>query len=312
MSLICTDVITPAFERAKKFMLPFNLNLWLKLGFLSILVSSVGFNLGFNYKGAGPSDFTSLSNLWAQHSGIMIGGIVFLLLLGLFFVFISSILSFTLIKSVDTEQVLIKKNTKDTFSLGMSYFWFNIIMGFIVLIVFLLIALPFILPLLEGGKPDFSLAPILFFVLLAGIAGLILVLFLVFVKLFVIYHMYLTKKKFCSSIQASRDLLKKNFKEMFLFALIRFGMNIAITLGWVIIMLVLALPLLLVFGILAGLVYLIYLGLGTVTAIVLGVLFGLVALAILIVLTILIAAPIEAFITNYNLMFMKRMLALKN
>jgi len=312
MSLICTDVITPAFERTKKFMFPFKLKPWLKLGFLSLLASSLWTNFNFNYRFSSPSDFVWFVGLWESYPGLIITGAIFLVLLGLFLVFISSLLTFTLFKSVDTQKVLIKKNTKDTFGLGKSYFWFNLIAGFVIALVFILLILLFVWPFITGQVADFPLASILLLILVFGLIVFILALFFAFIKLFVIYYMYLKKKRFCFSFRKSWGLLKKHFTEMFVFALIRLGMQIAIAIAAFFLMLILLIPILIVGAILGGIVYLVYQGLGLVVAIVLGVIFGLIILIAFALVVLLIAAPIDVFLINYNLMFMRKILALKN
>lgn len=312
MSFISIALIKPAFERTKKFLLPFNLKIWLKLGFLGLFASGVGLNSNFNYRTSDFSDLAVLSSLWSQYSWLIIGGASFLLLLGVLFIFISNLLTFTLINSVDKEKVLIIKHSKNNLSLGFSYFLFSVVTGFIFLIVITLISLPLTLPLLKGSSIDFSFSSMLLLLILMGFVSLIFMIIYVFVRFFVVYYMYLTKKKFLFSLKKVLSLFKKNYKDMIMFAVMRFVLNIIIGIAVLLLMIFLLIPILIVVALAGGLVYLVYTALGLIVAIIIGGVFGIIIFIILFILLLLLSAPISFFLTIYNLMFMKKILKIKN
>ena len=315
MSLIATDVLKPAFDKTKKLLLPFKFWIWIKLGLLAILaggISSGGSNFNYSFPGGSNPGLESLnlssvlSNLPLWIIGIAIFSVIFVVVILL----IKSFFTFGFIKSIDTEKVFVLKHLRSVSNLGASYFWVNLLMTIILLAIIAAFIIPIILFVgISNLTANFSSIPLLiglFFLFM--LVAFIFALVYAFIDSFVVYFMYLNKKKSWFSIKACWRLFIKNFKEMFLFWLIKVGLNIAGVFILLFVMLFVLVLLFLVGAVLAGIVYALYLAVGLIGAIILGVIFGIAFLLLLFTVILLLSAPVSAFIITFNLLFMKKFL----
>lgn len=316
MSLFSLDVITPAFEKTKQFLLPIHFKTWLKLAFLLLFTfeASPSFDMvrPFNDTsrlqeiGAGVDPYAALTTLWTTYSTyIIIGGLIFI-----FFILILALLrclfTFTFLRCVDEQKVLIRRYTRETFPLGMSYFWASLLLAFFSSAIISGLGFLFLRSWGQEGVISFSaLAPI---ITVAIIFTFIWGIIMLFIDYFVVYTMYVTKKKFFASLASAYQLFKKEYKDMLLFVLLRIIFGILSMIFFMLVFLIILLILILI-----GVVIFVLLKITGIYSPSLFAspffIFTLMAILILICVSIILflSVPIEVFLRTYTLSFMNKL-----
>lgn len=315
MSFIATDLLKPAFERTKEFLLPFRFWTWIKLGFLLFFTAGVfnispNFNFRFPDSGkSNPFEGFDIASFWMNNQSWIIPVLIALAVLILVCVVLSSFFAFTFMNSVDSGKVRIISYTKKNSRQGLSYLLFKIITTIIFLALLAAMLVPFIISIVN--KSIFILPSLLLMIVMICVMIIAGLLIYTFVDSLVIYFMYLKNQKILSSMRQCWVIMKKNLKEVAIFWLIKIGIGLGLAICVTVAAVCVLIAFLLAGLILAGITYLFFLLAGLVAAIVLGIIFGLVFLAALIVAFLLLAVPVPVFLTNYNLLFVKKILKMR-
>jgi hypothetical protein len=197
------DCISPAFSLMRKRLFqPFRFDYWARIAVLGVLAGELSSSGSSGHHG----NTTSTKHVpspafphfgaggWiAQHwQGILlaIGAVI---LLGVLFTYISSVLRFVLYEAVLRDKAHIREGFMRWSELGLEYFWFRLI----VTIPYAFIAIYFVgLPLLRviksgGGGPELfaTIAQLVGSVLLVPLLGLIVAVVMVMTKDFVVPQM---------------------------------------------------------------------------------------------------------------------------
>ncbi|MCI0349306.1 MAG: hypothetical protein L0Z53_07770 [Acidobacteriales bacterium] len=319
--LSAVDAITPAVDRARRQLFaPFRPGFWWRLAVLAIFTGEVSSGGGINF----PSDFNlpkqsergGASELvsmvrWDWDSfmqalpwliALAFLGVVLLLL----FLYVHSVLRFVLFESVLTGECSLRQGWVRWRAIGSQYFLWLIAFQFVVLMGFaLLIGLPLLLAwqqgILRAPKEHMPLLIAGGFVLLLVLLVLSLLIAAVnaLAKDFVVPIMALEN---VNAIEGWRRLLARISASKGSYAgylgmklLLAIGIGIATAIINLIIILILLLP--------AGLAIFLLIALKNPGTIVLGIVFGIIAIFLIFALVAIVAVPVAAFFQAYALYF---------
>jgi hypothetical protein len=257
------DVIGPAFEHTRKQLMdPFRFGQWARLAVLALatgeMSSGSGCNSGFKALSSLPSRFPSRSQNFADPSdglsalglepkvmmSMVIVAVVGFLILGLVWLYVSSVSRFQLFESVLRRNCELGKSWGRWQAQGLRYFGWQLALSIVGLTVAAILFLPLLLPLLPVLKshgapgPGFLLA-LLPMILVFMVFGLIMALIGVLTKDFVIPLMAVDN---VGVIEGWRRLLRM------------MGVQKAAYAGYVGMKIVMAIGASVVFGIAAGIV----------------------------------------------------------
>lgn len=311
------DALSDALDATRAFLLPFDAGRWLRLALITFFVfgSIGGFPPGGSFEvgdgdvrvgpvggdrapdgwvvGDWPGPFTPAgpgdvalgdfeAAIWFVLAIAAIG-----LVLGLLYLFVGSVMEFVLYESLRSERVSVREDAGEHLGLGVSLFAFRVVLGLLAVVLVGGAAALVFLSALSGPVTVIAalliLAPLFF---LLGIVGYLVNLF---TTEFVAPIMLLEDRGVLSGWRRFWGVLRGDWGEFLIYALIRFGLNLAaglvlgILVGFVAVLL--AIP----FG---GVGVLIWLGLGDPTTIGTGALAVVVVLALLYALLVAIAAAL--------------------
>jgi hypothetical protein len=262
------NFITPSIDDVKKLLFPISKSKWMKLGFISMFAGggSGGFNMprgNFNF--GGNSD---ISNSMNEITGDAINNhkeglgvlyyivfpiVLLVVLFGLIMTYITSVFSFMFIEALETKKVLIKKSWHNNKSLGFSFFLFRIIIGFFVLGMIVLLALPLIIPLIQQGATTYfenfslwNIAWIIPAILCLIIFFIVMSVFMSLVFNFSLVHMYYKKTPAWASIKTTFKNIGQNKLATFIFLLAKMIVDIVCVAAALIVALLLIIPMLII------------------------------------------------------------------
>ncbi|WP_135604568.1 hypothetical protein [Methanococcoides sp. NM1] len=168
------DAVDKAFGRTKKCLFePFDFWKWMKLVIIVMLIGGSGsnFNVGgnsyssndYNLQDSGPVDsFTEAFGGFVDQIptgpdlGLIIGIIIFIFVLILFFSYVSSVMEFVFVDSLVGNDVRFWEYSRRYLRKGLGLFAFRILAGILLLAIIALMALPFVLPLIASSGENFA------------------------------------------------------------------------------------------------------------------------------------------------------------
>lgn len=323
MPLSAVDAISPAFQHTKQQLLePFKVAQWVKLAFVGLLAgelsSSGGCNTNFQapHQGGIYKNFAGVSLPF--HSGQMVAMVAFLIVIAVLFaiamLYISSVMRFILFDSIVEKQCHIVQGWQRRTQEGFRYFvWKIVFLLASIALIGLLIAVPALLAFAFGWlkQPKDHLLPLvlggiaLFFIFLTVVVAFMLIA--VFTKDFVVPQMALEN---IDAFQAWRRLLYMMNAEKGSYA-IYVLMKIVMAIGAAVVIGIIALIVTLIIMIPVG-------GLGAIAVIAgkaagmgwtpytitLAVVFGVIAVGLVLYVISLISVPAIVFFPAYSLYFL--------
>ena len=181
MPISAVDAISPALQHTKKQLFqPFRLGQWTKLAVVGLLAGELGSggggfngNLGNNFPRSGGSHHFLAQSLpplpnFALYAGLIAVLVAAALLLGIIFLYVSSVMRFILFDSVLTQECRVSESWNRRQSPGLRYFvWKLLYLVVTVAFLLLLIGIPAAFAFAEGWfkQPREHLAPLI----LAGV-----------------------------------------------------------------------------------------------------------------------------------------------
>lgn len=174
MSWYVIDAVDRAYRRTKTCLLePFDFWKWMKLAIIVMLIGGGGSNFngggnsyssdGIDFSDSGASDsfigeFGRFIDEFSTdpHLGLIIGILVLLFLLILFFSYVSSVMEFVLVDSLVSNDVRFWEYSRRYMRKGLGLFVFRILVGIILLLIIVAMALPFVLPLIGSSGENFT------------------------------------------------------------------------------------------------------------------------------------------------------------
>jgi hypothetical protein len=319
MSWYVVDVIDKAFDRTKKCLIePFDFWKWIKIAIIIMLIGGAGssYNGGSNYS---PNDadsekmadffengFGDLSapNL-LSNTALLIGAAIFILLIILFFSYVSSLMEFVFVESLVSNDVRFWEYSRRFLGNGLGLFILRFIIGLIFLIpIIAAILLAFI------STAAFSFAGILAFIAL--VLPLILILALIsgaigsFINLSIPVSLY-NRQGIFSALKSVFGRFMIDWKQIVIYWIGRAVLAIAVGILVMIAAFIVILALGLISLVIDGILYFILAAIGS-GEIVMWIILGMaifVQVLLLIALMLLIAVPGRVFMKYHMLTFLE-------
>ncbi|MCM1986589.1 DUF7544 domain-containing protein [Methanococcoides seepicolus] len=174
MTWYVVDALDKAFGRTKKCLFePFDFWKWMKLVIIVMLIGGAGSNFngggnnyssdGYNLPESGATDsFTDTFRGFIDQiptdpgMGLIIGIIVLIFILILFFSYVSSVMEFVFVESLVSNDVRFWEYSRRYLRKGLGLFLFRILTGIFLLAVIAIMALPFVLPLIGASGENYA------------------------------------------------------------------------------------------------------------------------------------------------------------
>lgn len=174
MTWYVVDALNKAFGRTKKCLFePFDFWKWMKLVIIVMLIGGAGRNFngggnsyssdGYNLPDSGSTDsFTEAFRGFVDQiptdpgMGLIIGIVVLIFVLILFFSYVSSVMEFVFVESLVSNDVRFWEYSRRYLRKGLGLFLFRILTGIFLLAIIAVMALPFVLPLIGTSCENFA------------------------------------------------------------------------------------------------------------------------------------------------------------
>ncbi|MFC7137912.1 hypothetical protein ACFQRB_18620 [Halobaculum litoreum] len=303
-----------AYRATKALLWPIDRSLWLKLAVVAFFVGGPG--AGFNgtqtsapVDGGGggpgppgaPGGLPPLPQIGPEVVALVVGIVVVALLVGLVLLFVGSVMEFVLIESLRTEAVRLGEFWGDRWRQGVRLFGFRLVLALVVFGAFAVVFGLAFAPLLLGGEAGVSLVtavlllPVL--AVLAAVTGLIEG----FTTVFVVPIMVLEERTVLGAWGRLWPTITANPWQFLAYVVASVVLNVVIGIGVALAIGIAAVVLLIPFGVLGGLGFLLLSTvepLGAGLLVVAGVLFGL----SLLVAAALVQVPAVSYLRYYALL----------
>ena len=327
------DAVDTALKRTKSALIePFNFWKWIKLGIIILLLGGStggggggGSNFGGtgqNFNGIGDngnlitdSQFLEYREMFTQfldtYLTYLLLGIGFFIGIILLLSYISNVMEFVFVHSLVTNVVTFWAYTRQYLRQGFNLFMIRLVLGLAFLSIFVISMLPIVLPILNSPV-DIHIG-----MLIGGIfllIGVLLILAIIggiiqsFINLSIPMSMY-QNTGIIAAFKKVLGLFKADWKQIIVYWVVRFFLGIIVG---IIMMLGALILFVVVFGIVSMLGLILYLilswaGLGIEDAEFWVIMspFGLVALILLFVFSLLVSVPVPVFMKYHMLIFLK-------
>ncbi len=308
------DSIDNSIERTKKILIKdFNISYWFRLSLL-VFLTLLG-SLSMNYH-LNSDDMTDISKMITWDMMIILVLIfVFIIILGLFLQFVSTVYSFVFIDAVRKKDFKFMKGFKEHALQGLYVFLFNLGLG--VLLILAIIAMVVMGTLIYLKTQS---TPILIIIIVLGILkllGLILTVTLItmFTTDFVQPIMIEEAKGVLSGWRKTIKLIKENLGQFIAYILIKLGMimftgMISFVISFIILFFLGLITLIIGGGTLLGFIALTFVYPALETLLILVIILGIIVLIIIFwimqLFTIILTLPIPVFYRCYSLYFLQK------
>jgi len=235
--------------------------------------------------------------------GLIVTGIVVGLIVLAVIVYLSTCANAGLIVAVDKiESTGEKIGFKKSFAEGSRYFWRLFGLALIVLLVvfggIVIVSVPLMVLMIMEGNKALAMIPV---TIIVGLVVLVAVIYLSLLMQLVLRLIVLGNKKILASIREAHSIFKRNWKNYLLGLLVIFGIGLAVSLVFMIAILVAA-------GILFAIGFGLYKILGLISAVV----FAVVASVALLVVLVVARGILTAFQSTYWTLFYRGIIWLEN
>lgn len=311
MTLYAFDDIDDAIAATRSFLWPFDLGRWAKLALVAFFLGGVGGFNPFSWTsstpptgggGGMPSDPGSFPALGAPELAIIGLIVAVILVVGLLFLLVGSIMEFVFVESLRHERVSLRRYWSERWGQGLRLFGFRFALGILTLAVVALLGFAVLAPVVLGnGTPSVAVAllAILVFVVVAVVTGLVQG----FTTVFVVPIMVLEDRGVLSAWRRFWPTMTGQWKQYLTYVVMGFVLQLAAGLVTGIVMIVLAILLAIPFVVL-GLVGAGMLAVSSLAGwVVIGVVVALYLLAIFVV-GAFVAVPVQAFLRYYALLIL--------
>ena len=318
------DAIEGAIHRTIHALIePFDFWKWLKLGIIAFLIGSGGgggYNYGNNMSNLGREDklfsspdsvIESISQFWNQYIIfilIVVGLIICIILL---FSYISSLMEFVFVESLVTNVVSFWAYSRKYLGLGFNLFVIRLILGLSFILLFIITMLPILIPVFNTHG---TIDPKLFILGLLWFISVLFVFFIAsgiicsFINLSIPLAMY-RNTGIITAFSNIFNAFKSDWKQIVVYWILRFVLSLVIGVVMLIIALIFIFVILIVAIILGLILYSILsvLGQGTGDALfwMVMILFGVIVMAITMVISIFLSVPAYVFKKYYMLTFLE-------
>jgi hypothetical protein len=313
MSLHALDDLDDALDATRAFLWPIDRSRWIKLALVVFFVGGPGANLNGGQlnvptgDGGGPPPGSLPTPGELQNVLLIVGAVVAVaLLIGLVLLLVGSVMEFVLVESLRHEDVQVRQYWGKRWKQGVWLFGFRVVVGLVVLGSAAVLAALFLVPVAVSGggpsAPSVALGALAALLILPAVIVLALLVSLIngFTTVFIVPVMVLDD---CGVVDGWRRLwptIAANPWQYAAYALLSVVLSVAGGLLVAVVAGVVVLVLLIPFGLLAAVglaVFSVFAPLGIGVLALVGVLFVLVALAVL----ALVQVPVVTYLRYYAL-----------
>jgi len=301
------DDIDDALDATRDFLTPVDRGRWLRLALVVLFVGGPGFNgvPQFNVSSpappgnGGPSPDVPIPSVGSETLLLLAAAVGVLLLLGLLFLLVGSVMEFVLVESLRAESVRVRAYWRRHLGRGLRLFGFRVVFG---LASLLLVGGPLaaaLSPLLGGGDLGTAVALLLALspVLLVVVAALAVVY--AFTTQFVVPVMLLEERGVLSSWSRLWPTIRREWREFAVYAVVAWLLGVALGIVALLVLGVAALVLAIPF-VLVGVVVAVALSFSTAALVVAGALAA-VYVFLLVVVAALVKVPVRTYLRHYAL-----------
>ncbi len=245
MGYAAVACLEDAVDATREFLLPVDRSRWLRLAVVVFFLSG-GSGIGslpnvtgqFSAIGGGDIEvgpvvengqvtIPSISEtLWV----LLLALIAVVLVLGLVFVLIGSVMEFVLVDALRTESVTVRAAFRRYFRAGVGLFAFRFLLGLVVLVPLGVLAIALFAPLVDGSAAaGWVIASVLLFAVIAIVVGFIAALVHGLTVEFVVPVMVAAECGILSAWRRFWPTLRGNIGEVAIYIVVRWGIAIAVS-----------------------------------------------------------------------------------
>jgi hypothetical protein len=311
MALHALEDLDDALDVARAFLTPIDRTAWVKLAVVVFFIGGPGANLNsFQYTfggdgGGGAPPGGVIGPEFGPRTWLLIATIIgVVLLVALGFALVGSVMEFVFVESLRTGEVKMRQYWNQRWRQGLRLFGFRVVVGLFVFGSVLLLSLPFLLPLLNADPVSgevlvgFVLVLLPLFVVIAVVTGLVNG----FTTVFVVPIMVLDD---CGVLAGWRRLwptITSQWEQYLAYVVTSFFLTMLGGILVVVVAAVLAVVLLIPFGLLFGIGFVLLTvvsqPLGIVVLVLVGILFVLAIFAVI----ALVEVPVQTYLRYYALL----------
>ncbi|WP_254536919.1 DUF7544 domain-containing protein [Halomarina litorea] len=313
MVLHAISDLDEAFEATRDFLLPFDARTWLRLAVVVFFVGGASAQFsGTNFQFSGddvPGEFGEFGEFPAALPVDLLTLAVALVALGVLlalgFLYLGSVMEFVLLDAVrrDSPEVALRRSVRRHARRGLRLFGFRVALGLAVLTTVALLVAPVVLTLAGGPTDPASVGIVVLVVplvlLVAGLAAVVDG----FTAAFVAPVMLLESRRVVAGWRRFWPTLRREWKQYLAYALVGVALNFVAGIGLAVVGTLVALTLLVPFGLVGGLVVLAALGTGGLSVLAGAALagIGLLYVACLLVALAVALVPVRTYLRYYSL-----------
>jgi len=236
MTLYALDDVEEAFEATKDFLWPFDLGLWTKLAVVVFFLGSAGGTNPFQFTGSFGSNtgsavedesFDGFGTISPEEWAIIGAIVAVIVLLGLLFALVGSVMEFVFVESLRREEVTIRRYWSDRWRQGVRLFGFRVGLGLLTLLVFGLVLGGALFPLLFGSG-ELSVALVLLAIPFVLATFLISGLVYLFTTMFVVPVMIAEDRTVIAAWRRCWPTFTGQWKQYIAYAVTLFALQIAV------------------------------------------------------------------------------------
>lgn len=254
MSLHAFDDIDDALDATRAFLLPLDRGRWLRLALVVLFLGGTGFNIpfgGFNAPSgdpgtAPPADTPEITNAVILAIAAVVAVV---LLLGLAYMFVGSVMEFVFVRSLAAESVSLREYARENLRRGARLFGFRIGLAVLGLVVFGLMAAIALLPLLLGDAVAITVLAVLVLAPVFLIGALVFGVVNAFTTAFVVPIMLAEERGVLAAWRRLWPTVREHWKEYGVYAVVSWafaiGLGIAVGVAMGVVAIVLLIPALL-------------------------------------------------------------------
>lgn len=308
MPLHAVEDVDDALDATRAFLTPVDQTTWAKLAVVVLFVGGTGLNVfpfsAASGNGAGQPAGEVTDVPLDQVPWLFVGAVfVALLLVGLVFTLIGSIMEFVFLESLRNEEVRIRRYWRDHWRRGVRLFAFRLVLGLFVLGSFLLLVLPFVLPLLGvpvGG--GFLVLAFLGFLPLFVVLGACVAVVYAFTTSFVAPIMIIEDTGIIGGWRRLWPTITAHWKQYAAYAVVTFFLSIVAGIVVAILAAIGAIVLFVPFGLLAALAAVLFFFVAEPVGIAAFAVVVVLAAVAIIALFALVQVPVQAYLRYYALL----------
>lgn len=236
MALHALDDVDDALAATRSLLLPITVKQWLKLAFVAFFIGGPAGNaVSYSANGSGGNggvpilpNFPGFPTTIPRLYGLFIAIVGTLVLIGVLFVLIGSIMEFVFVQSIRTEETRIRHTWSERWRQGLRLFGFRLVFGLVLVALVVAVAVFVNSPIVRGPTgTGLSIALIVLLIPVALFVGLLAALVNAFTTLFVVPIMLVNDSGVLAAWRQLWASIRSEPAQYAAFALVGFILTIA-------------------------------------------------------------------------------------